>query len=61
MFLAAIDQTILSTALPSIASDLGATASQYEWTGTSFMLATTTLTPCYGRLSDLLGRKVSGS
>ncbi|CED83450.1 Predicted transporter (major facilitator superfamily) [Phaffia rhodozyma] len=58
MFLAALDQTIISTALPSIASDLHATSSQYSWVGTSFMLMTTTLTPCYGRLSDMLGRKI---
>jgi len=36
---------------------LSASPSQYSWVGTSYLLLTTTLTPCYGRLSDLLGRK----
>jgi MFS family permease len=51
-------KTIVSTSLPTIASDLGATQSQYTWVGVAYMLTQTACQPLYGRISDLVGRKV---
>ena len=56
LFLAALDQTIVATALPRIVSELQG-MEFYAWTSTSYLLASTTLVPIYGRLSDNLGRK----
>src|SRR3954471_22892549 len=56
MFLAALDQTIVSTALPTITGDLGG-LSHLSWVVTSYLLATTVSTPLYGKLGDILGRK----
>lgn len=57
LFLATTDSTIVSTALPTIVSDLGASQSQYTWVGVAYMLTQTAGQPLYGRLSDLVGRK----
>ncbi|PWN28469.1 MFS general substrate transporter [Jaminaea rosea] len=57
VFLAALDQTIVSTALPTIASDLRMGAAGYSWVGTAYLLTSTGMIPLYGRLSDLVGRK----
>ncbi|KAF8163478.1 MFS amino acid permease [Crassisporium funariophilum] len=59
IFLAAVDQTIVATALPTIVSKLGG-GSQYSWVGTAYLLAAArfcSLSPLYGKLSDLIGRK----
>jgi EmrB/QacA subfamily drug resistance transporter len=56
MLLAALDQTIVSTALPRIASDFNA-LNELSWVVTSYMLASAVTTPLYGKLSDLFGRK----
>ncbi|CAE6475829.1 hypothetical protein ACGC1H_007256 [Rhizoctonia solani] len=56
VFLAAIDQTIVSTALPAIIADLGG-SSGYSWIGTSYLLTSACLSPLYGKLSDIVGRK----
>ena len=56
LFLAALDQTIVSTALPRIVSDLGG-LSQYSWVFTAYMLASTVTVPLYGKLGDVYGRK----
>ncbi|MBS2962439.1 DHA2 family efflux MFS transporter permease subunit [Actinocrinis puniceicyclus] len=56
MFLAALDQTIVSTALPTIVSDLGG-ADHLSWVVTAYMLAATATTPLWGKLGDLFGRK----
>ena len=56
MFLAALDQTIVSTALPTIVGDLGG-ANHLSWVVTSYMLAATATTPLWGKLGDLFGRK----
>ncbi|KAF8969828.1 major facilitator superfamily domain-containing protein [Flammula alnicola] len=56
VFLAAIDQTIVATALPTIVSQLGG-GKQYSWVGTAYLLAAASLSPLYGKLSDLIGRK----
>src|ERR687886_1744799 len=56
MFLAALDQTIVATALPRVVSDLGG-LSQYSWVFTAYMLATTVTVPLYGKLGDVYGRR----
>ena len=56
MFLAALDQTIVSTALPTIVGELGG-LSKLSWVVTAYMLTSTVSTPLYGKLSDLYGRK----
>src|SRR3954469_5116795 len=56
MFLAALDQTIVSTALPTIVGDLGG-VNHLSWVVTSYLLASTTSTPLYGKLGDMYGRK----
>ena len=56
MFLAALDQTIVSTALPTIVGDLGG-ANHLSWVVTAYMLAATATTPLWGKLGDLFGRK----
>jgi EmrB/QacA subfamily drug resistance transporter len=57
MFLAALDQTIVATALPTIVGDLGG-LSHISWVVTAYLLAQTVVTPLYGKLGDLYGRKV---
>lgn len=56
MFLAALDGTIVATALPTITGELGG-LSHLSWVVTSYLLATTISTPIYGKLGDLYGRK----
>jgi EmrB/QacA subfamily drug resistance transporter len=56
MFLAALDQTIVSTALPTIAGDLHG-LNHLSWVVTSYLLAITISTPLWGKLGDLYGRK----
>ncbi|MGH3245944.1 MAG: MDR family MFS transporter, partial [Trebonia sp.] len=57
MLLAALDQTIVSTALPTIVGDLKG-GSHIAWVVTSYLLATTVSTPLWGKLGDMYGRKV---
>lgn len=52
-------KTIVSTCLPAIASHFNASQTEYTWVGVSYMLTQTVCQPFYGRLSDLVGRKVS--
>jgi EmrB/QacA subfamily drug resistance transporter len=56
MLLAALDQTIVSTALPKIASDLQG-LSKYSWVATAYLLTSAVATPLYGKISDMFGRK----
>ncbi|MCW5746940.1 MAG: MFS transporter [Alphaproteobacteria bacterium] len=56
MALSAIDQSIVSTALPRILSDLGGVA-HLSWVVSAYVLATTSTMPLYGKLSDQYGRK----
>ncbi|MGA2164870.1 MAG: MDR family MFS transporter [Solirubrobacteraceae bacterium] len=57
MFLAALDQTIVATALPTIVGDLGG-LNHISWVVTAYLLAQTVVTPLYGKLGDLYGRKI---
>src|SRR6185369_875690 len=56
MLLAALDSTIVATALPTIVGDLGGLA-HISWVVTAYLLAQTIVTPLYGKLGDLYGRK----
>lgn len=56
MFLASLDQTIVSTALPTITGELGG-LNHLSWVVTSYLLASTIATPLLGKLGDLFGRK----
>src|ERR1700754_2257503 len=56
MFLGALDQTIIATALPAIAGSLGGLA-YLAWVVTAYLLAATVAAPLYGRLGDAFGRK----
>src|SRR5437763_12919886 len=57
MLMAALDQTIVSTALPTIVGDLGG-LNHISWVVTSYLLAQTAVTPSAGKLGDLYGRKI---
>ena len=57
MLLAALDQTIVATALPTIVGDLGG-LNHLSWVVTAYLLASTSSTPLYGKLGDLFGRKI---
>jgi EmrB/QacA subfamily drug resistance transporter len=57
LLLAALDQTIVSTALPRIASDFNA-LNELSWVVTAYLLTSAVSTPLYGKLSDLYGRKL---
>ncbi len=56
MLLAALDQTIVATALPTVVADLGGAGHQ-SWVVTSYLLASTIATAIVGKLGDLFGRK----
>ena len=56
MLLASLDQTIVSTALPTIVGDLGG-IDQLSWVVTAYLLSATVTIPLWGRMSDLFGRK----
>ncbi len=56
MFLASLDQTVVSTALPRIIADLGG-FDRYTWVTTAYLVASTSVVPIVGRLTDIYGRK----
>src|SRR5258708_23878128 len=56
VLLAALDQTIVATALPTIVGDLGG-LSHLSWVVTAYLLASTITGPLYGKFGDLYGRK----
>src|SRR4051795_741699 len=57
MLLASLDQTIVSTALPTIVGELGG-LEHLSWVVTAYLLAVTVVTPLYGKLGDQFGRKL---
>jgi EmrB/QacA subfamily drug resistance transporter len=57
MLLAALDQTIVSTAMPKIFGELGGAQQDYSWVFTAYLLTSTVTVPIYGKLSDIWGRK----
>jgi len=57
LLLASLDQTIVSTALPTIVGEFGG-LEHLSWIVTAYMLSTTIVTPLYGKLGDLFGRKI---
>jgi MFS family permease len=57
MLLAALDQTIVSTALPTIVGELGGLGS-LSWVVTAYLLTSTIVVPLYGKFGDLFGRKI---
>ena len=58
MFLAALDQTIVATAMPTIGRLLG-DFENLPWIVTTYLLASTAVTPLYGKISDIVGRRVT--
>ena len=56
LFVAALDQTIVSTALPTIVGELGG-LEYLSWVVTAYLLASTVVGPIYGKLGDMYGRK----
>ena len=57
LMLAALDQTIVTTALPAIVTDLG-NLNQLSWVVTAYLLTSTISAPIYGKLGDIFGRKI---
>ena len=57
MLLAALDQTVVGTAMPRIIADLHG-LEHYAWVFTAYMLASTVTVPIYGKLSDIYGRRL---
>lgn len=57
MFVGALDQTIVSTAMPTIMTELGG-FEQFVWVFSAYMIATVVATPIFGKLSDIYGRKL---
>ncbi|WP_460796604.1 MDR family MFS transporter [Microbacterium sp. GXF0217] len=58
MFVAVLSGTVVSTSMPVIIADLGGTQAQYTWVITASLLATAVSTPIWGKLADLMNRKV---
>src|SRR2546428_5966456 len=56
MFMAAIDQTLLATATPAIATSLGGLRDS-SWIASAYLLASATIVPVYGRLGDSRGKR----
>lgn len=57
MLLSALDQTIVSTALPTIVGELGG-LDKLSWVVTAYILSSTIVVPLYGKFGDLFGRKI---
>ncbi|MBS2017912.1 MAG: MFS transporter [Deltaproteobacteria bacterium] len=56
LFMAAMEMTVVSTAMPTVVAELGG-ALHYAWVFTAYMLTSTVTVPIYGKLADLYGRK----
>ena len=57
LFLAALDQTVVATALPTIVGELGG-LDYYSWVVTAYLLSSTVCTPLFGKVSDMYGRRL---
>ena len=57
VFLAALDVTIITTAVPTIAAHYHASEADYTWIGSAYLLAAAASTPTWGKFSDIWGRK----
>ena len=57
VFLAALDSVIITTALPTMSRDLGASDTEFAWIGSSYLLANAASSPFWGKVSDIFGRK----
>ncbi|KAM0792824.1 hypothetical protein ACM66B_002590 [Microbotryomycetes sp. NB124-2] len=57
IFLAALDQTAVAPALPTMARDLGGSQTGLSWIGTAYLLLSTCCSPFYGKVSNIVGRK----
>lgn len=57
LFLAALDATIITTALPTIAGHFKASSADYTWIGSAYLLACAASVPLWGKISDIWGRK----
>lgn len=57
LFLAALDMTIITTALPTIATEFDASDADYTWVGSAYLLACAAAVPAWGKFSDIFGRK----
>lgn len=57
LFLAALDVTIVTTALPTISRHFNASAADYTWVGSAYLLASASSSPVWGKISDIFGRK----
>ena len=57
VFLAALDTTIVTTAIPTIAARYRASQANYTWIGSAYLLAAAAATPVWGKFSDIWGRK----
>ena len=57
VFLAALDTTIVTTALPTIAADFQVSNADYTWIGSAYLLSAAAGTPTWGKVSDTFGRK----
>lgn len=57
LLLASLDQTIVSTALPTIVGEIGG-LTHLSWIVTAYLLATTVVVPLYGKLGDVFGRRI---
>jgi EmrB/QacA subfamily drug resistance transporter len=58
MLLAALDQTVVGTAMPHVIAELGGQAQTIAWVATAYLLASTVAVPIYGKLSDIYGRRI---
>src|SRR5579862_9255129 len=58
VFLGSVDQSVLASALPTIGRDLGA-VHDLPWLITAFLIASTALTPLYGKFADIHGRRAT--
>ena len=58
MLLAALDQTVVTTALPTVVRELGGQTQSYTWVITAYLLVSTVGVPIYGKLSDIYGRRI---